>query len=199
MRMPRTIQATNVQWRQGDESSGYRIQTSGALVIRGERLERVIALSSKVQAPANAVATMMTYRCNAMALAAPATPARITMIGCGSCPTRLHNRWTTSAPMPAPTSATPTKYPKNMESAPAVHHVAVGQNQTVGSEHESGTAALLHLLPAAGAADVDRYDRRADQLDGVDDGFGIGIENLGFAGVQRVHNGLDERKGGEDP
>jgi hypothetical protein len=59
-------------------------------------------------------------------------------------------------------------------------HVAVGQDQAVGSEDESGTRAGLRrgAPPMIGAAftDVHRHHRWRDQLDSVDDGAGIGIQ-----------------------
>src|SRR5688572_27404694 len=73
---------------------------------------------SSVHAPAKAVPMMITYRCSHVATTAPATEARITTAGCGSPSTWVQIRLTRSAPMPAPTSATPTKYAASRTPAP---------------------------------------------------------------------------------
>ena len=55
-----------------------------------------------------------------------------------------------------------------------VNDVAVGENQAVGRDDEAGALAALSAAIAA-AAQLDGDDRRADLLDGADDGLRIGV------------------------
>ncbi len=75
-----------------------------------------------------------------------------------------------------------------MNSRGLVHHVAIGENQAVGSEHETGAAALP-LAGLAGAAfarlrDINLDYGRAELLGGAHDRLRVGIEQGGI--VQRA-------------
>src|SRR3954468_20707523 len=66
----------------------------------------------------------------------------------------------------------------------AARYVAVGENQTVGREHEAGTAALRFApIRRAGPlrralAHVDLHDRRTHAIGRVHDGVGVSIERF---------------------
>jgi hypothetical protein len=79
-----------------------------------------------------------------------------------------------------------------------MHHVAVGENQPVRSEHESRAAALAFARFAGTASrrlrNIDLHYRRADLFGSVHYRPGIGIEQGGVAG-NVPPGGLDDRFG----
>src|SRR5215472_3158016 len=86
-------------------ANGYRIHTLPPAAARSAARLPAIASPATiiVHAPENAVATMITYRCSAIAITAPATDAMMTATDGGSERfTYTHMTCTRIAPMPAP-------------------------------------------------------------------------------------------------
>jgi len=65
----------------------------------------------------------------------------------------------------------------------APDHMAVGEHEAVGGDDHAGAGAAV----AAAGLDVEPHDRRADAVDHVDDGAGIGIEQRLVLGRDRWH------------
>ena len=75
---------------------------------------------------------------------------------------------------------------RHVDSRRAIHDVAVGQDESVGREHEPRAAAGLgtRSFRRPGRADVDADDGRGHALDGVDHRPGVGVEEFVVGGLE---------------
>jgi hypothetical protein len=67
----------------------------------------------------------------------------------------------------------------------SIDYMAIGQDEAIGSEDETGSGSSGALALATLASHIDMHDRGADRLGRTGDGFRIGVEQLGFGWLSR--------------